>query len=140
MLKIKPLIIQFESWDEMVARTGKALEEAVLYGKKSIQPKYLQRWASVEAYQDFMSGQRYAILAAIYKHNPASVYQLAKILGRAQQNVARDCSLLAGHGFIRIRRSEGKRKATAPQLAFDYNAILVCMPCATYKVALDAAA
>jgi predicted transcriptional regulator len=139
-MKIKPLKIEFESLDSFQAKANKAVRAAVEGRKRSIQQKDVLVWATVEAYQQFMSDQKYTILAAIYKYRPASVYQLAKILNRAQQNVARDCDLLAGHGFIRFEESEGGRKTKAPTLAFDYNAIMVHMPRVTYKVGLDEAA
>ena len=87
-----------------------------------------------------MNDQKYTILAAIYKYHPRSVYQLAKILNRAQQNVARDCDLLEGHGFIKFEASTNGRKVKAPRLAFDYNAVVVCLPSVTYKVEFEEAA
>ena len=87
-----------------------------------------------------MSNQKYTILAAIYKDQPQSVYQLAKMLNRAQQNVARDCDLLAAHGFIRFKEGGSARKTKAPKLAFDYNAILIHLPVVTYKVEFEVAA
>lgn len=140
MIKFKPLKVTFESVDDFAARSRKSLQE-VLNGKgKSIQKKDVLIWSSVEAYQQFMSDQKYTILAAIYKYEPQSVYQLAKILNRAQQNVARDCDLLEGHGFIKFQESDEGRKVKAPQLAFDYNAIMVCLPSVTYKVEFEKAA
>jgi predicted transcriptional regulator len=139
-MKLKPLKITFESLDSFQAKANKAVREAIERRKSSIQHKDVLLWSSVEAYQQFMSDQKYTILAAIYKYHPSSVYQLAKILNRAQQNVARDCDLLAGHGFIRFEEAEKGRKSKAPNLAFDYNAIMVHMPRVTYKVGLDEAA
>ena len=139
-MKIKPLKITFESISDFKTRTKKALEVVVKHRKKSIQPKDTLIWASVEAYQQFMSDQKYTILAAIYKYDPQSVYQLAKILNRAQQNVARDCDLLEKHGFITFKEAEGGRKMKSPKLAFDYNAILVHLPSVTYKVEFEDAA
>lgn len=136
-MKVKFLKITFESWEDFKTRTTKALDEAVRTGKKSIQKKDTLVWSSVEAYQQFMSDQKYTILAAIYKHHPPSVYQLAKLLNRAQQNVARDCDTLAGHGFIKFEEEGGGRKTKAPRLAFDYNAILVQLPSLSYKVAFE---
>ena len=139
-MKIKPLIITFESLDDFFQRTTLALENAVKHKNKSIQRKDTRVWVSVEAYQQFMSDQKYAILAVIIKYKPQSVYQLAKILERAQQNVARDCDLLEGHGFIKFKTSEDGRKAKVPLLTFDYNAIMVCLPSVTYKVEFEEAA
>ena len=140
MTKIKPLIVTFESFDNFIERTSIALEKAIETGVPSIQRKDTRIWSSVENYQKFMSDQKYAILAAIYKHKPRSVYELANILGRAQQNVARDCEGLADHKFIRFRESKRGRKVKAPMLSFDYNAVLVCLPSVTYKVEFDVAA
>ena len=139
-MKIKPLEITFEALHDFKSRTRNALTEATLKRKQSIQPKHVLVWESVGAYQQFMSDQKYTILAAIYKFRPQSVYQLAQILNRAQQNVARDCDLLAAHGFIRFEESEEARRAKAPRLAFNYNAILVRLPVVTYRVAFDQAA
>ncbi len=125
-MKLKPLKVTFESLDDFAAKS-----------RKSLQKKDVLIWSSVEAYQQFMSDQKYTILAAIYKYRPQSVYRLAKILNRAQQNVARDCALLEGHGFIKFDESADGRKVKTPQLAFDYNAIMVCLPNVTYKVEFE---
>jgi predicted transcriptional regulator len=100
-------------------------------------PKNLTLWDSVESYQRFMSDQKYAILATIYNHKPKSVYQLAKLLDRAQPNVSRDCDALAGHGFIVLEESGGARGGLIPKLSFDYNAIIVELPSVKYKVVFD---
>ena len=123
--------------DEFRGKVNQAVKEAVQHRKKSIQSKDVLVWSSVEAYQQFMSDQKYTILAAVYKYKPQSVYQLAKILNRAQQNVARDCDLLAGHGFIRFEEGQEGRKTKAPRLAFDYNGILVHLPSVTYQVGFE---
>jgi predicted transcriptional regulator len=133
-MKMKLLTITFEPLDAFFVKTQKELRNAAKGGKKSIQRKDNLVWSSVEAYQQFMSDQKYAILAAVHKFAPDSIYQLAKILGRAQQNVARDCELLEQHGFLRFEQSEKGRKVKKPQLSFPYNAILICLPQLSYKV------
>ena len=134
MVTFKPLKVTFDSLDSFISKSRQDIQKAVQEKKKSVQKKNVLVWASVESYQQFMSHQKYTILAAIYKFHPQSVYQLAKILNRAQQNVARDCDLLEGHGFIKFAESLQGRKGKSPQLAFDYNAIMVCLPNVTYKV------
>jgi predicted transcriptional regulator len=93
-MKTKILRITFEPLDIFINKIQRELSKATIKGVKSIQGKDTLIWSSVEAYQQFMSDQKYSILAVVYKYQPESVYQLAKILGRAQQNVARDCDLL----------------------------------------------
>ncbi len=139
-MKIKPLKITFESLDEFIAKSKIAISEAIKTKRKSTQKKDTQIWSSVEAYQQFMSDQKYAILATIYKYHPQSVYQLAKLLKRAQQNVARDCDLLEGHGFIKFENPKTSRNSKSPKLSFDYNAIIIHPPTVTYKVEFEEAA
>jgi predicted transcriptional regulator len=139
-MKIKPLRIVFESLNEFMERAERKLQKAVKAQKPQKPQKRPQdelRFASVAAYQQVMSDQKYAILAAIYRHCPQSIYQLAKILGRTTQNVIRDCRVLEGHGFIRFEEVGDRRKTKVPRLAFNYNAIVICMPSVTYKVEFE---
>jgi predicted transcriptional regulator len=139
-MKLKPLIIKFESIEEIATSMKKKVEEAIRTGVPSIQPKNVKTWTSIESYQRFMTSQKYAILACIAMNRPPSIYQLAKMLGRAQQNVARDCEALAGHGFIRFSGPKDGRKPKVARLSFDYNAIVVCLPAAAYTVEFGRAA
>jgi len=140
MKKMKALKITFEPLDEFIGNSLKTLQEVIKTKQKIARKNDTLVWASVEAYQQFMSDQKYAILASIHKYRPQSVYQLAKILNRAQQNVARDCDLLAGHGFIKFEESEEGRRSKAPNLIFEYNTIIVCLPRVTYRVGFEDAA
>ena len=133
-MKYRPLKILFESFEDFMDRGRKDLKEVLKNRKSIVRPKDTLIWASVESYQQFMSDQKYTILATIRKYDPQSVYQLAKMLNRAQQNVARDCELLSAHGFIKFNKTEDGRKTKAPRLVFDYNAIEVHLPRVTYKV------
>lgn len=74
-MKIKPLKIVFESLDDFMDRTENKLKKAAQNGKPQKQPQNELRFASVTAYQQIVSDQKYAILAAIYKHSPQSIYQ-----------------------------------------------------------------
>ncbi len=136
-MKIKPLNIVFESFDDFMKRAEKKLKKAIQTGHPQTQPLNELRFATVGAYQQVMSDQKYAILATIYKHKPQSIYKLAKILGRTTQNVLRDCRVLEGHGFIKLEKIGDGRKTMAPRLAFDYNAIVIHMPSTTYRVEFE---
>lgn len=120
--------------DDFMARSRRDLKEVLKNRKPIATSKDTLTWASVESYQQFMSDQKYTILAAIHKYEPQSVYQLAKMLNRAQQNVARDCDLLAGHGLIKFYESKDGRKTKAPRLIFNYNSIEIHLPIVTYRI------
>ncbi len=135
-MKTKPLIIKFQTPEDFATQSKKHLSK-VLHSKgqnRFVPPHNELIWGSVAAYQKYMSDQKYTILATIYKHQPQSVYQLAKLLERAQPNVARDCKTLEAHGFITFEDSGDSRGGLVPQLAFDYNAIIVELSTVKYKV------
>jgi predicted transcriptional regulator len=136
-MNIKPLNIVFESFGDFMDRAEKKLKKAAQTGKLQKRPQNELRFASVVAYQQVMSDQKYAILATVCKHRPQSIYQLAKFLGRTTQNVIRDCRVLEGHGFMTFEEIGDGRKTKAPRLAFDYNAIVIHMPSITYKVEFE---
>ena len=136
-MKIRPLKIVFESLDDFKERTKAQLKKSTVSGKALSLAKNTLRFESVAAYQQVMSDQKYAILAAVYLHQPQSVYQLAKIVGRSPQNVFRDCKVLEGHGFLIQEATGDNRKTKIPKLAFDYNAIVIYMPSITYKVEFE---
>lgn len=133
-MKIKTLNIYFESMDDFFERIESNLFESVKLKKVNIQKKDHLIWSSAIEYQKFMNDQKYAILSAIRKYQPSSIYELAKIVERAQQNVDRDCRLLESHGFLKFDSPKGKRGSKAPKLSFPYDAIVVHLPKITYSV------
>lgn len=136
----KSFYIRFEKLSDFIKRNTSEITSAIEDGVKSIQPKNVAVYSSTEVFQQFMTTQKYSILAAIYTHQPSSVYELAKILDRPQQNVARDCEVLAMRKFIKFKTSKTGRKTKKPMLAFDYNKIVVCMPRVTYQISFETAA
>ena len=92
-MKTKHLIIRFQATENFATQSKKELSNVLDSKVETLLPHSQNEimWGSVEAYLKYMSDQKYTILATIYKHRPQSVYQLAKLLERAQPNVARDC-------------------------------------------------
>jgi predicted transcriptional regulator len=139
-MKTKTLKIKFESWVSFQARATKAVLEAVNHEKKSIDPKDVITFASVAAYQKFMTEQKYAILAAVHNLKPASLYQLAKFVDRDFANLKRDCESLEIMGFIQLVGSGNAKGAIIPKLIFDYDEIEIQMPNMFYSHHLGNAA
>ena len=75
----KTLMIRFEDWESFKNRVTGALKSR----KPSIGKKNTILFASVTDYQKFMTEQKIAILAAIIKKAPPSIYQLAQLVERA---------------------------------------------------------
>lgn len=135
-MKCKTLKIKFEGWDSFKKRMGKSLKAQT----RSVQSKDVILFASVAAYQKFMSEQKLAILATINVQAPTSIYQLAQLVDRDFANVQRDCVALASMGFIAFKDADNNKNSKTPVLAFDYSAIEIHMPNVIYGHNLGKAA
>lgn len=69
-----------------------------------------------------LSAERLKLLRTIKKDKPSSVNQLAKLLGRSQQNVHKDVHYLADLGIIdlkRARKNGSKKESVEPRFNWD---------------------
>ena len=65
---------------------------------------------SVEAVMRLLTPENRQLLAMIEKKKPASVAELARLVGRAEPNVSRTLNRLVGSGFVRLKPGVGKAK------------------------------
>ena len=73
-------------------------------------------FTSIEAARNFLTPTRLALLRAVRRRQPGSVYALAKMVGRDLKNVQEDLKILEQHGLISMARGRGagKRAVTVP--------------------------
>lgn len=82
-----------------VARGDHAPQEPELY------------FESVEELRRILTEKRLELLLAITRHRPASVHELAGLLGRDYKNVSTDITLLQRLGLVRLEATSGKGRA-----------------------------
>ena len=70
---------------------------------------------SVGAVMRLLTPENRQLLAVIEKEKPASVAELAQLVGRAEPNVSRTLGKLVAAGFVRLTPGVGKTKA--PEVA-----------------------
>ena len=70
---------------------------------------------SVEAVMRLLTPENRQLLAVIEKKKPASVADLARLVGRAEPNVSRTLGKLVAAGFVRLKPGAGKAKV--PEVA-----------------------
>ena len=70
---------------------------------------------SVEAVMRLLTPENRQLLAVIEQKKPASVADLARLVGRAEPNVSRTLGKLVAAGFVRLKPGVGKAKA--PEVA-----------------------
>ncbi len=92
---------------EMLAVAGRKRKAPVDAGQASFE--------SVDAVMRLLSPENRQLLAAIENNKPASVADLARMVGRAEPNVSRTLSRLVASGFVRLKPGAGKAKV--PEVA-----------------------
>lgn len=92
---------------EMLAVAGGKRKAPVDAGQASFE--------SVDAVMRLLSPENRQLLAAIENNKPASVADLARMVGRAEPNVSRTLSRLVASGFVRLKPGAGKAKV--PEVA-----------------------
>jgi predicted transcriptional regulator len=77
-------------------------------------------FTSLEAARNLLTPRRLALLRAIRRKRPGSMYELATIIGRDLKNVQQDLRILERHGLVRMTRARGtgKRRVRIPRALF----------------------
>ncbi len=66
-----------------------------------------------------LSNERAKLIHTIKENNPASVYELAKTLGRDFQAVRKDIALLQHFGIVKLQKHGKNRVSLKPVLSLD---------------------
>jgi predicted transcriptional regulator len=103
------------------AERSKALREAMRHvasGDRTPQEPGLY-FENVEELRRILTEKRLELLLAITRHRPASVHELAGLLGRDYKNVSTDITLLERLGLVNLASQTGKGRAQAPTVPYD---------------------
>ena len=123
-MKIKKIGIGIKGLKESLkdfADTWKKLDA----GKKTAKEEGIY-FDSIDTMRSVLTNKRLLILKTIRERNPASVYELAKMLKRDIKNVNQDLALLADVGLVTLEKTETDKKRVVPHV--DYNKILLEIP------------
>lgn len=72
-------------------------------------------FSEITALRQLLSNEKARMLWTLQNKSPASIYELAKMLGRDFKSVREDVELLKEFGFVRfIRESKGRRQRLKP--------------------------
>jgi predicted transcriptional regulator len=117
MIRVKQIEIGIKSLNEFLddaARDMKLISERKFKGKK--EGLYFE---SINAANRFLTPKRIALLKAIKKYNPDSLYELAKITKRPLKSINRDIAVLKEDGLVEVRHLKAGRKRTMPIVDYD---------------------
>lgn len=107
-----------KSMDQVMKEFGEAYEAARL--RKPYAPRIGVSFSSLEVARRVLTPKRLALLRLIKKHDPKSLYALAKHARRNFSSVLRDVEFLVQHGLIILRRERGSpRRSIRPNVGYD---------------------
>jgi predicted transcriptional regulator len=85
---------------------------------KPVAPRQGTYFTSLEAARKVLTPKRLELLRAIRRHRPASISQLAQLLGRDFKNVHADVQALARYGLVSLTTTRAGRRASTPRVPF----------------------
>ena len=103
------------------AQRSKALRETmrrIARGDETSQEPELY-FENAEELRRILTERRLELLLAITRHQPASVLELAGLVGRDYKNVSTDITLLERLGLVNLAPQAGKGRAKAPTVPYD---------------------
>ena len=116
-MKVKQVKLDIQSEDEFIRETAAAMK-AVAAGK-SVKPDSVISFDSLKTMRKFITDERLRILKAIRKYQPASIYELAKLLKRDTKNVSDDVRYLSELGLLKLEKTKDGRSKTKPVMEYD---------------------
>ncbi len=105
--------------DNNLDRTFDIMEEVIRTGVPHLRPDEITT-NSLESMLETASANRMKLFYTIAEAKPASVYQLAQILGRDPANVLRDVRYMESVGLIElVMEKTGERERARPVTKYD---------------------
>jgi predicted transcriptional regulator len=108
--------IEIQSMDEGI-KDFRAAWKASAAGKP-VAPRRGTYFTSLEAARKVLTPKRLELLRAIRRGRPASVSQLAQLVGRDFKNVHGDVQTLAKYGLVSLTTPRAGRRTTVPRVSF----------------------
>lgn len=120
-MKVKNVMLDIQNENDFISGLKRDLND--ISEGKSVEPESTISFDTVKTMKKFISDERVRILKVIKKYNPASIYELAKLLKRDTKNVSNDVYYLSELGLIEIEKTKEGRAKTKPVV--DYDKIVV---------------
>ncbi len=106
-MKIKRVKIEIKRLDEALKEAGVVFER--LSKGEHIQKKTAIYFSNLKEMRKVLTEKRLELLKIIKDKKPASVYELAKMVGRDIKNVLEDLTYLQELGLVEITKTKDKK-------------------------------
>ena len=117
--KFKIKVQSYAQFSDDVVKMWKAAEQRKLHEDKY---DLVLSFPDLSSLSKVLGAERLRIIQTVRDRKPESIYQLAKMLGRALPNVHRDVHELAEYGIIELRKTPKKgqkRESLQPEYNWD---------------------
>ena len=117
-MEVKHIKVLIENEREFFNRVGKLIEKV----DKGLRKKLADESLSVESFDDLakaLTPKKRELLKVIKNKKPKSIYELAKMTNRSQENVLNDVKFLKGLGLIETTKETNGRERIKPFITFD---------------------
>lgn len=123
-MKVKNVTIRIKSLEDVLTEAKGVMKK--LERGKQVEKHEGVSFASLDDMRRALTEERLRILKTIRKEHPASIYELAKILGRDKKNTFDDVQYLAQVGLIDLTKTKDGLKKTT--LRVNYERIMLEIP------------
>ncbi|MDA8100211.1 MAG: hypothetical protein M0042_11370 [Nitrospiraceae bacterium] len=123
-MKVKNVTIRIKSLEDVLTEAKGVMKK--LERGKQVEKHEGVSFASLDDMRKALTEERLRILKTIRKEHPASIYELAKILGRDKKNTFDDVQYLAQVGLIDLTKTKDGLKKTTPRV--NYERIMLEIP------------
>lgn len=117
-MKVKHIKVLIESEEDFFNRVGNLIKKVDKGAIKKLTDENL----SVESFEDLAKAltlKKRELLRSIKNKKPKSIYELAKMVNRSQENVFNDIKFLENLGLVETVKEENGRSRIKPFLNFD---------------------
>ncbi len=116
-MKVKKIKVLIEKQGEFFKRVGKLIRKV-----EKTRKKLAEETLSVESFEDLAKAltlKKRELMRVIKDRKPKSIYELAKMVNRSQENVFNDVKFLEELGLIETVKEENGRARIRPYVNFD---------------------
>lgn len=117
-MKVKNITIGIKTPEESLKEFAE-VAKAAQHGHPPKRTKVGVFFVDLEAMRSVLTTQRLRLLGVIRAKHPGSVYELAKMVGRALKNVQEDVSMLSRIGLVSLSTKKMARNRIAPRVDYD---------------------
>ncbi len=118
MIKTKELKLYIEDTSEFKKKVREELK-AIDSGKAKKLKEDSISFQSLDQLRKFLTHKRLELLRVIKHKKPKSIYELAKLVNRAPENVNTDIKFLEHLGFVEVAKVKEIRKKLVPEVSYD---------------------